>query len=159
MVNRAAMHQSERDPFLADSKPESGQPTQEQERTVLPRGMEERREPALFKFERPGQTIEGHIAGFLPTTLEGKRAVAIFIAVNERTDQFMKIHATRQLLEKIRTTDVGRQVRITYRGEDDAVKTQGNKLRRFDVVVNTASEPRTDLLIDTSLLEMLQDES
>lgn len=127
-------------------------------REVLPRGFEERKEPTLFKFDRPGATIEGHIAGFLRTVIENKPAVSIFLAVNGRTDQFVKIHATRQLLEKIHTTDAGRRARITYQGENETVKTAGNKMRNFSVLVDTKTEPRTDLLMDTSLQEFLQDE-
>jgi|SRR6478752_1020041 len=130
----------------------------EKERTVYPAGMEERKEAMLLRFEKPGDKVEGHIAGFLRTQIDGKPAVSIFLAMNERTDQFVKIHATRQLLEKIRTTDSGRKVRITYQGENDQVKTVGNRMRIFTVLIDTRAEPRMDLLMDTSLLEMLQDE-
>lgn len=127
-------------------------------REVLPRGFEERKEPILLKFVNPGDKIEGHIAGFLRGMIGGKPGVAIFISVNERTDQFVKIHATRQLLEKIHTTDSGRRVRITYMGENETVKTVGNKMRNFSVLMDTKTEPREDLLMDTSLQEFLQDE-
>lgn len=121
--------------------------------------MEERKEPVLFKFTKPGDMIEGYIAGFLRTMIEGKPAVAIFIAVNGNTAQFAKIHATRQLLEKLRTPDTGKKVRITYQGENREIKTAGNPMRIFSVLVDTKAEPRTDLLMDTSLQEFLQDES
>jgi hypothetical protein len=147
----------ESDPFLEPDK-QAAQKSDEV-RTTLPRGFEERKETALFKFERPGTMLEGHIAGFMRITLEGKPAVGIYFALNEKTDQFVKVHATRQLLEKIHTTDAGRRARITYQGENETLKTAGNKMRNFSVQIDTKSEPRTDLLLDTSLLEMLQDES
>lgn len=119
--------------------------------------MEERKETTLFKFETVGTVLEGHVAGFLRTIIAGKPGVDIYFALNGKTDRFVKVHATRQMLEKIRTTDSGKRARIKYQGESD-IQTVGSKMRLFKVEVDTKMEPRTDLLMDTSLLEMLQDE-
>lgn len=124
----------------------------------MPMGFEERKEPAFFKFQKPGDTLQGHVAGFLRGMIGGKPGVAIFLSVNERTDQFVKINATRQMLEKIHTSDAGRPVRITYE-RDSEIKTAGNPMKVFTILVNTKAPVRDDLLMDTSLLEMLQDES
>lgn len=151
----------ESDPFLESEKtnvtgraPDSD-PTA---RTVLTAGFEERKEPVLFKFVKPGDKLEGHVSGFLRGMIGGKPGVAIFISVKERTDQFFKLNATRQMLEKIHTTDAGRPVRIMYQGES-SIKTAGNPMKIFDIQVDMKAPLRDDLLMDTSLLEMLQDES
>jgi hypothetical protein len=149
----------EPDLFLEDGRSQVRQPdTDPTARTTVPAGFEERKEPVLFKFVTPGDTLIGHVAGFLRGMIGGKPGVAIFISVNERTDQFAKINATRQMLEKIHTSDAGRPVRITYKGES-GIRTAGNPMRLFDILVNTKAAVRDDLLMDTSLLEMLQDES
>lgn len=122
----------------------------------LPPGFEERTEVKLFKFERPGSILEGHVAGFLRGTIGGKPSVSIFIAL-EGKPRFVKIHATRQMLEKILVSDSGYRVRIIYKGESE-IQTVGNPMRLFSVQINRKEEPRTDLLMDTSLLQMLQDE-
>lgn len=147
----------EPDPFLEDGKSQVRQP--DSDPSVLPRGFEERKETTLFRFERPGAALTGHIAGFMRTTIEGRPGVDIYFALDGDTSNYVKVHATRQMLEKIHTTDAGRRARITYQGENETVKTAGNKMRNFSVQIDIKSEPRTDILLDTSLLEMLQDES
>lgn len=120
--------------------------------------LEDRKEPRFLTFEKPGDKAEGIVAGFLRGTVRGKPAVYIFLVAGGDTSQYVKILATRQLLEKIRTSDSGRFVRIVYQGENQTVQTQGNKMKNFTVQVDSKAPPRTDLLMDTSLLEMLQDE-
>lgn len=123
----------------------------------VPRGFEERKEHVLFKFEKPGDKLEGHLVGILRTTVKGDNAVAMFFSVNGKTDQFTKIHATRQMLEKIYTGDVGRFIRIVFKG-NSSIQTAGSPMKMFSIQVDTKSEPRVDLLMNTSLLEMLNAE-
>ncbi|HZU33687.1 MAG TPA: hypothetical protein VFB79_21415 [Candidatus Angelobacter sp.] len=118
-----------------------------------------RKEPRLFKFEKPGDKITGHLSAFLKTNFQGndRSGVTLFFCVEENTNQFVKVHATRQMLEKISTQDVGRKIRITYQGENTEVRTVGNKMRNFTVEISKAP-PRTDLLMDTTFLEMVQED-
>ncbi len=115
--------------------------------------MEERKEAVLYKFEKPGDKLEGHLAGIVKTQIEGKGAVDLYFSVREKTDQFVKVHATIKMLEKIRSGDVGRKMRIQYMGENTKVKTQGNPMREFAVAVDVDTPPRTDLLMESSLAQ------
>jgi hypothetical protein len=116
-----------------------------------------RKQPELFRFEKPGDKLQGHLAAFLRMRIQGKPGVALFFALNDDPNHFVKVNATRQILEKVRTDDVGRKVRITYQGENTEYKTEGNKMRNFLVEISTLP-PRTDLLMDTTFLEMVQEE-
>ncbi len=147
--------QQEKDPFFEDGKPPIS--VTEAENLGAYRSMEERKDSVLFKFDKPGVEITGHIAAILRTKIEGRPGVDIFLSLNGRTNQFVKIHATRQLLEKVRTTDLGRLVRIIYKGENTEIKTAGNAMRIFQVLVDTKSDPREDLVMDTSLIEMFEE--
>lgn len=115
--------------------------------------LEERKDSVLFKFERPGSLLEGHLAGIVRATIEGKPGVDLYFVVNERTDQLIKVHATRKMLEKIRSGDVGRWVSIMFEG----VNASARNMHEFTILVDTHNPPRADFVMEASLLETMVD--
>lgn len=115
--------------------------------------LEERKDAVLFKFERPGALLEGHLAGIVRAMIQGKPGVDLYFVVNERTDRLVKVHATRKMLEKIRSGDVGRWVSIMFEG----VNTSARDMHEFTILVDTHNPPRADFVMEASLLETMAD--
>lgn len=117
------------------------------------RNMEERKDAVLFKFERPGTLLEGYLAGIVRGPIQGKPGVALYFVVNDNTSQLVKVNATRQMLEKIRPSDVGRFISIMF----ESVNKEARNMHVFNIMVDTRSEPRTDFVMESALLETMVD--
>jgi hypothetical protein len=96
--------------------------------------MEERKRPALFRFEQPNDVVSGTLMAVDQVTIEEK-PVTQFI-IRQPDGEFILINATWDVARKLHASDKGRFVEITFLGENKAVKKGENYLREFKVRVS-----------------------
>ena len=99
--------------------------------------MEERKRPALFRFEQPNDQVSGHLVAVDQVTIEDK-PVTQFI-IRKMDGEFILINATWDVARKLHVGDKGRFIEITFLGENKAVKKGDNFLREFRVRVSKAA--------------------
>jgi hypothetical protein len=100
-----------------------------------------REDAQLIKWEK-GDVIEGVLLGIVKKTLDNKPALEYKV---DAAGKLVKFWGAYQLNEKLRPSDVGHAVMISYIGEDTGVGRNGNKMRVFEVKVSK------ELVADTSL--------
>ncbi|SRR5581483_1760330 len=102
------------------------------------RKMNEVKEPRMLKFERPNESISGHLYAIQPVTVNDKPTVQYDLL--DEAGEHVTFLQTYDLSRKLRKEHIGHFVEITYLGEDRSVKTEGNALRRFRVMVSELRE-------------------
>jgi hypothetical protein len=110
--------------------------------------MEERKEPALFKFDGAGKFLEGTLVGVEKVEIEGKPVVRYTVQESE-SGELVAFHGVHQINRKLRPSDIGRYVAITYKGEDTSVQRNGNSMKTFDVLVSKEKVENADALVIT----------
>lgn len=107
---------------------------------VIERQMEEREEPTFVEFKAPGDFVSGILMGIQKCVIKGKPGVR-FVLFNEEEQKAYCFLATHQLMSKLRPTDKGRYIEVTYKGEDTSVRgggANGNAMKVFHVKVEKA---------------------
>lgn len=115
--------------------------------------FEERKEAPLFKFNRTGDALQGVLIKMEPVSIKDEKtgAMSKTIAYFFSTDTnggVQKIHGTWEINQKLSPGDLGRVVRVIFRGLNKEVGTaKGNALRNFDVLVDRKLAKQNDLVI------------
>jgi hypothetical protein len=106
-----------------------------------PQGVKPRREyervkaPALFKFTKQGDTIEGGLASIEPKEVNGK-IVREFLFELENGDRLTCL-STNDLDKKIQAKHIGHPIRVRYTNDDTSYQKAGQSpAKLFDVDVD-----------------------
>jgi hypothetical protein len=95
--------------------------------------MEERHEPRFVQFGSVGECVDGTLRRIEKVEINGKRVVRF--VVEDPSGEYLAFLGTADLLNKLRTDDVGKRVDVRYEGEDQNIRRNGNAMKRFKVLV------------------------
>lgn len=101
---------------------------------VTERIMEEREEPTFVEFKAEGEFVSGVLTAIERCTIKQKPGVR-FVVWNEEEGKAYCFLATHQLLSKLRASDRGKYIEVTYIGKDQNVVRNGNAMSKFKVAV------------------------
>ena len=110
--------------------------------TVSAFNMQERKEPKFITFN-DGDVIEGVLVKIDTPTVNGKKVPRFVLDDGDvENDQFVPsgdrscFLGTWDIMQKLRTTDIGHYVSVRCEGVDKSIVRNGNALRRFKVFVS-----------------------
>jgi hypothetical protein len=95
--------------------------------------MEERTEPRFVQFGTAGECVDGILRRIEKIEINGKRVVRF--VVEDPSGEYLAFLGTADLLNKLRTDDVGKRIDVRYEGEDQNIRKNGNAMKRFKVRV------------------------
>jgi len=113
------------------------------------RKMIEQKEPKFLQWSRENEQIEGHLMALENVEITDKETGDVKdqprYVVRDLDANLVMFLQTTTLARQLRKEHVGHYVTVTYLGEDRSVKTQGNPLRRFRVLISELKEIDPDL--------------
>lgn len=95
--------------------------------------MIERAEPTFFKFETPGDVVEGVLIAVKRKAIDGKPAITYTVQDGEERIRF---NGAYQINEKLAVSDIGHKIEVTFEGVDSTIGRGDNKMRHFQVRVS-----------------------
>lgn len=104
----------------------------------MEREMVEVKEPVMVQFANVGQKVEGILLAVEKVNVKGKPTIQ-YLCEGPEAEVFSFL-TTYDLSRKIGRKHVGHFLCVHYMGVDPSVKTQGDPLRRFKVMVSKQKE-------------------
>lgn len=111
----------------------------------MEREMVEIKEPKMVKFEHNGQEISGVLIGMQKVNVKEKPTIQ-YVCANDDGETFTFL-TTYDLSRKLSRKHVGHFISVRFMGVDPSVKTQGDPMRLFKVMVSRQKEIASSLEI------------
>jgi len=112
--------------------------------------MEEIVSPAMHTFSSPGDSIAGVLFSIDKVVVRGKTVTQYLLRL-DGSDRRVKLLATYDLAQKLRSEHVGRFVELTFVGENKEVRKGDNCLREFRVRVERPRAQNNPEITDEDL--------
>jgi hypothetical protein len=121
--------------------------------TTTTHNYRELKPPELFKFEQPGQQIEGRLLAMNRVAPDKDRPNALVLEYLFRLEdgKLVKTLATADLLQKIDRSCIGKFMLIEFLGHDENVSKHGNAMKRFRVCVDDGMPAVTTEISDEDI--------
>lgn len=96
----------------------------------VPAGYKEAMAPELFKFEKPGDHIEGIFMMAKTEIINGDKVLEIYLSTGRRV---VRIRPGFDIRSKINRGMIGKSLYILYKGDDHEKGKDGNPMKIFGV--------------------------
>ena len=101
--------------------------------------------PEQFRFENPGDTVEGALVAIVPHSVNGKQTLQ-YTVEREGGDRVTFL-ATWDLAQKITRKMLGYPIFVKFEKYHDSIERAGNRAKVFKVMVDWSGKPADGLEI------------
>jgi hypothetical protein len=99
----------------------------------------EAKPPEQFRFEKPGDCVEGVLLAITSHTVKGKKTIQYTVV--KKDGNKVTFLATWDLLQKIERKMLGYPVSVTFDKLHDSIERNGNRAKVFTVLVDWDAKP------------------
>lgn len=99
------------------------------------------RAPEQFRFEKPGDSLQGNLIAITPHVVKGKKTIQYTMEKSDTSR--LTFLATWDLAQKITPKMLGLPINVTFEKYHDSIERDGNKAKVFKVMVDWDAKPST----------------